>query len=177
MAPKTKKTAVVAVAGATITIKDLCVEYGVEAHDLRALLRANGMKAPEIAREAGVFGPKSKYEWPADSAEVTKIRELIQTTVEADPVADPKVAAKAKKAKAAAVVAEDEAEDEDDTDEEEEAPAPKKAKKAKKQATLLLSWEGIYKRPHVAVHSGTGVFFFVLKITVDKLGAYLYNEL
>lgn len=134
MAKKVAEKAVKAVAGAMVTIKDLCAEFEIEAKDLRALLRANGFKAPEIAREPGVFGPKAKYEWAEGSPEIKKIRALIESTVEADPVADPKVAAKTKANKAKAepeVESDDDAEDEDEADEE---PAPKaKAKAGKKK--------------------------------------------
>lgn len=69
---------------AKVTIKDLCEEYKVEAKDVRALLRANGFKAPEVTREPGVFGPKAKYEWAADSPELAKVRKVIESTLEDD---------------------------------------------------------------------------------------------
>lgn len=116
-----KEAAAKAAASEMVTIKDLCAEYEIEAKDLRALLRANGFKAPEIAREPGVFGPKAKYEWAPGSADLKKIRALIESTVEADPVADPKVKAKVSKA----------AEAEDET-EEEAAPKAKAKAKGKK---------------------------------------------
>lgn len=118
MAKATKST------GAKVTIKDLCLEYGVEGKDLRALLRANGFKAPEIAREPGVFGPKAKYEWDADSADLKKIRTLVESTLENDEEeATTPAAPKAKGKKATEIEVE---EDEDD-----EEPAPKAKAKGK----------------------------------------------
>lgn len=120
-----------AVANDKVTIKTLSEEYGVEGSDIRALLRANGLKAPEVKREPGTFGPKAKYEWDKDSADLKKIRAIIEAAGQEDeaPKAN-KVKAKAK----AAVEAEDaeDVEETDDSEEEVEAKPAKKIKKGKK---------------------------------------------
>ena len=83
MAIKKEKKATVATG--TVTIKMLCEEYNVEAKDLRALIRKEGFKAPEIPREKGEFGPRAKYEWAADSPDLAKIRKAVEKVLaEAD---------------------------------------------------------------------------------------------
>lgn len=61
---------------AKITIQDLATEYGIEAKVIRALLRKNGFTAPAVEAQEG-FGPKSKYEWDEDSADLDKIDEIL----------------------------------------------------------------------------------------------------
>lgn len=81
-ADKAKTAAAVPAAGAKVTIKDLSEEFGIEARELRAFLRKEGFKAPEIDRPAGTFGPKSKYEWAADSKELAEIKAKIAASLE-----------------------------------------------------------------------------------------------
>lgn len=59
-----------------VTIKDLAEEYGVDPAKLRKFLRSQGFRAPEVPREG--FGPAAKYQWEANSAELRKIRSLIE---------------------------------------------------------------------------------------------------
>ena len=72
----------------TVTIKMLCEEYQVEAKDLRALIRKEGFKAPEIPRQKGEFGPRAKYEWAADSPDLAKIRKAVEKVLEASEEAE-----------------------------------------------------------------------------------------
>ena len=90
MAKKEKATPKAeATATGMITIKMLCEEYNVEAKDLRALIRKEGFKAPEIPRAKGEFGPRAKYEWPADSDDPKKIRKAVEKVLaEADAAAE-----------------------------------------------------------------------------------------
>ena len=90
MAKKEKATPKAeATATGMITIKMLCEEYSVEAKDLRALIRKEGFKAPEIPRAKGEFGPRAKYEWPADSADLKKIRKAVEKVLaESDAAAE-----------------------------------------------------------------------------------------
>ena len=88
MAKKEKATPKAEATG-MITIKMLCEEYNVEAKDLRALMRKEGFKAPEIPRAKGEFGPRAKYEWPADSDDLKKIRKAVEKVLaEADAAAE-----------------------------------------------------------------------------------------
>ena len=67
-----------------VTVKDLAIKYGVEGKDIRALLRANGLKAPEVERPAGTFGPKAKYEWEEGSKELKKVTDIIEQAADAE---------------------------------------------------------------------------------------------
>ena len=84
----TKKEKATTKAAGTVTIKMLCEEYQVEAKDLRALIRKEGFKAPEIPRQKGEFGPRAKYEWPADSPDLAKIRKAVEKVLEASEEAE-----------------------------------------------------------------------------------------
>ena len=86
MAVKKEKKATAATG--TVTIKMLCEEYQVEAKDLRALIRKEGFKAPEIPRQKGEFGPRAKYEWAADSPDLAKIRKAVEKVLEASEEAE-----------------------------------------------------------------------------------------
>lgn len=87
MAKKDKKTtsagtaagaATAGVGGKTVTVKDLAEEFKMDAKELRAVIRGAGFKAPSVDRPAGTFGPKAKYEWPADSEDLKKIRAAVK---------------------------------------------------------------------------------------------------
>lgn len=81
---KDKKTTSAAAAGTpaatgkTVTVKDLAEEFKMDAKELRAVIRGAGFKAPSVDRPAGTFGPKARYEWPADSEDLKKIRAAIK---------------------------------------------------------------------------------------------------
>lgn len=60
----------------TVTIADLAEEYGLEGKDIRALARKIGLKATPCEQDG--FGPKSKYQWDADSEELADLRKAIE---------------------------------------------------------------------------------------------------
>lgn len=68
--------------GKIIGIKELSEKFQVEGKDLRAFLRKQGYKAPEITDNAGTFGPRAKYSWEEGTAEYNKVVELIQKSLE-----------------------------------------------------------------------------------------------
>ncbi|MFA5542866.1 MAG: hypothetical protein WDA47_03770 [Bacilli bacterium] len=63
-----------------VTVKDLAEEFEMEPREIRVILRSNGMKAPEVEREG--FGPKSKYEWPEGSKELTEVRKVLEEALD-----------------------------------------------------------------------------------------------
>jgi len=59
-----------------ITVKDLAEEFGMEAKQIRVILRSAGHKAPAVEGQVG-FGPKAKYEWPEGCDEIKAIRKSL----------------------------------------------------------------------------------------------------
>lgn len=64
-----------------VLVKDLAEEFDMPATKVRQLIRGLGFKAPAVDNE-GKFGPRSKYGWPKDNADLAKIREALQQAVE-----------------------------------------------------------------------------------------------
>ena len=69
---KTKKEETVVV----VTIADLAAEYELEGKEVRAVARKIGLKATPCEQDG--FGPKSKYQWDADSEELADLRKAIE---------------------------------------------------------------------------------------------------
>lgn len=67
---KTKKEETV------VTIADLAAEYEIEGKEVRAVARKIGLKATPCEQDG--FGPKSKYQWDADSEELADLRKAIE---------------------------------------------------------------------------------------------------
>ena len=106
----------------TITVADLAEEYGMEGRRIRQIIRGLGMKAPEVEREGGEFGPRAKYEWKSNSKDLAKIRKAVVEAAKADsekPKAEKKGKGK-KKAEADEPDVEEDDDDEDDEDEDDE---------------------------------------------------------
>ena len=61
---------------AVVTIADLAAEYEIEGKEVRAVARKIGLKATPCEQEG--FGPKSKYQWDADSEELADLRKAIE---------------------------------------------------------------------------------------------------
>lgn len=61
---------------AVVTIADLADEYELEGKDIRAVARKIGLKATPCEQEG--FGPKSKYQWNAESEELADLRKAIE---------------------------------------------------------------------------------------------------
>ena len=59
-----------------ITIADLAAEYEIEGKEVRDLARKIGLKATPCEQVG--FGPKSKYQWDADSEELADLRKAIE---------------------------------------------------------------------------------------------------
>ena len=99
---KKDKASKAPVAVTMVTIADLEKEFGIEGRKIRMKIRSLGLKAPATGVEG--FGPKSKYEWASDSAELAQIREALQNPAPA-------------KASTKAAAAEESDEDEDEDEE------------------------------------------------------------
>lgn len=59
-----------------VTIADLAAEYEIEGKEVRAVARKIGLKATPCEQDG--FGPKSKYQWGADSEELADLRKAIE---------------------------------------------------------------------------------------------------
>lgn len=66
-----------------VTVKDLAEEFGLDPAVIRRVLRASGLRAPEIPDNEGKFGPRAKYEWPEGSKELKQVRLILTEHVEA----------------------------------------------------------------------------------------------
>ena len=62
-----------------VTIADLAAEYELEGKEVRAVARKIGLKATPCEQEG--FGPKSKYQWDADSEELADLRKAIEEKI------------------------------------------------------------------------------------------------
>lgn len=71
-----KGKAATAAGAEVITVKDLAEEFGLEARQIRVILRSAGHKAPAVEGQVG-FGPKAKYEWPEGCDEIKAIRKSL----------------------------------------------------------------------------------------------------
>lgn len=81
MAKKNKPTETATPASTEkVTLKDLEKEFGLEGRIIRAFIRKLGFKAPAVEGAVG-FGPKAKYEWAADSADLATIRKAIKESI------------------------------------------------------------------------------------------------
>jgi hypothetical protein len=76
---KSQKGKAATAAGAeakTVTVKDLAEEFGMEARQIRVILRSAGHRAPAVEGRVG-FGPKAKYEWPEGCDEIEAVRKSL----------------------------------------------------------------------------------------------------
>lgn len=73
---KGKATAAAEAEAKLITVKDLAEEFGLEAKQIRVILRSAGYRAPAIEGQTG-FGPKAKYQWPEGSEEIKAVRKSL----------------------------------------------------------------------------------------------------
>ena len=64
-----------------ITVADLAAEYGKEPKIIRIAIRAAGLRAPELPKEEGTFGPKAKYEWAPESKELEQVYEAVDSYI------------------------------------------------------------------------------------------------
>lgn len=92
-----------------VTVKDLAEEFGLDPAVIRRVLRAAGLRAPQIPDNEGKFGPRAKYEWPESSKELKQVRQILTEHVES--LEEEEEAEEAE--------AEEEAEDEEGEEEEE----------------------------------------------------------
>ena len=60
-----------------ITVKDLAEEFDLASAVVRKVLRAEGLRAPQIPDNEGKFGPRAKYEWQEGSEELEKVRQIL----------------------------------------------------------------------------------------------------
>lgn len=60
-----------------VTVKDLAEEFGLTPQVIRRVLRAAGLRAPQIPDNEGKFGPRAKYEWKEGSDELKKVRKIL----------------------------------------------------------------------------------------------------
>lgn len=90
-----------------IMVKDLAEEFDLTPSVIRRILRAAGLRAPQIPDNEGRFGPRAKYEWQEGSEELKQVRKILGEYVESSEEGE--------EAEEAEVVeeAEDEAEDEE----------------------------------------------------------------
>jgi len=65
-----------------ITVKDLAEEFDLTSVLVRRILRAAGLRAPQIPDSEGKFGPRAKYEWEEGSEELEKVRKILAEYVE-----------------------------------------------------------------------------------------------
>lgn len=65
-----------------ITVKDLAEEFDLTSTVIRRVLRAAGLRAPQIPDNEGKFGPRAKYEWEEGSEELKKVRTILTEYVE-----------------------------------------------------------------------------------------------
>ena len=60
-----------------VTVKDLADEFGLTPQVIRRVLRAAGLRAPQIPENEGKFGPRAKYEWKEGSDDLKKVRKIL----------------------------------------------------------------------------------------------------
>ena len=65
-----------------ITVKDLAEEFDLASAVVRRVLRAEGLRAPQIPDNEGKFGPRAKYEWQEGSEELKQVRKILAEYVE-----------------------------------------------------------------------------------------------
>lgn len=65
-----------------ITVKDLAEEFDLTPSVIRRILRAAGLRAPQIPDNEGKFGPRAKYEWQEGSEELKQVRKILAEYVE-----------------------------------------------------------------------------------------------
>ncbi len=65
-----------------VTVKDLAEEFDLASAVIRKVLRAAGLRAPQIPDNEGKFGPRAKYEWQEGSEELKTVREILAEYVE-----------------------------------------------------------------------------------------------
>ena len=65
-----------------ITVKDLAEEFDLASAVVRKVLRAEGLRAPQIPDNEGKFGPRAKYEWQEGSEDLEKARQILAKYVE-----------------------------------------------------------------------------------------------
>lgn len=66
-----------------VTVKDLAEEFGLDPGVIRRVLRAAGLRAPQVTNNEGKFGPRAKYEWPEGSKELKQVRLILTEYVNA----------------------------------------------------------------------------------------------
>ena len=123
-----------------VTVADLAKEFDKDPKVIRTAIRAAGLRAPELPREEGTFGPKAKYEWEPGSKELDQVYDAIESHLD-----DLEAKEKERKANGGRTNAQLEADKKlkemaesrkgkssEDDDEEEEAPKEKKKTKVKK---------------------------------------------
>lgn len=65
-----------------VMVKDLAEEFDLTPSVIRRILRAAGLRAPQIPDNEGKFGPRAKYEWQEGSEELRTVREILDEYVE-----------------------------------------------------------------------------------------------
>ena len=65
-----------------VTVKDLVEEFELTPSVIRRVLRAAGLRAPQIPENEGKFGPRAKYEWQEGSEDLEKVRQILTEYVE-----------------------------------------------------------------------------------------------
>lgn len=64
-----------------VVVKDLEAEFGVQASSIRQIIRSKGKRAPQNDVPEGTFGPRTKYSWPKDSAELEEVKSWIKEAI------------------------------------------------------------------------------------------------
>lgn len=64
-----------------ITVKDLAEEFDLAPAVIRRVLRAAGLRAPQIPENEGKFGPRAKYEWEEGSEDLKEVRKILSEYV------------------------------------------------------------------------------------------------
>lgn len=65
-----------------VTVKDLAEEFDLASAVVRRVLRAEGLRAPQIPDNEGKFGPRAKYEWQEGSEELKQVRKILAEYME-----------------------------------------------------------------------------------------------
>ena len=129
-----------------VTVADLAKEFDKDPKIIRTAIRAAGLRAPELPREEGTFGPKAKYEWEPGSKDLDQVYDAVETYLDdletkekerkanggrtnAQLAADAKLKEMAEARNKKAKEEDDEDEDEEGDEAEEKAKSKKKAKK------------------------------------------------
>ena len=60
-----------------ITVRELAEEFDLASAVIRRVLRAVGLRAPQIPDNEGKFGPRAKYEWLEGSEELKQVRQIL----------------------------------------------------------------------------------------------------